>query len=119
MFDPPVFNANITEAELYENIINKIEKIKTKIIKIKNYSNEHTEKSLKFLEIFNEFSNELGKLKILVDDTYDEFILGIDPTELSNNDQNERKKIIVEKKIQNIFLPYMLYFQILLNNSNE
>lgn len=118
MINPTPFDANITENELYDNILNKIEKIKTKIITMKNYS-ENTIKSLKFLQTFNEFSNELGNLKIIVDDAYDEFILDIDPSELSNHEQNERKKIIIQKKIQNTFMPYMLYFQILLNNSNE
>ena len=112
----------MTENELYESIIEKIDKIKYKISKLKEYSNNFesdTNKNIKFLEKFSSFSSELNSVKALVDDMYDEFILESNPNELSNEDKNKRKNLIIEKKIQNTFLPYMLYLQILLNNSTE
>ena len=113
---------NISESELYENIIIKIDKIKDKIIKIKDYTNNFeldSNKNIKFLEKFNSFSIELNEIKALVDDMYMEFILEANPDELSNEDKNKRNNLIIEKKIQNTFLPYMLYLQILLGNSTE
>jgi hypothetical protein len=112
----------ISENELYENIIKKIDKIKNNIIKLKEYSNNSqsdTNKNIKFLEKFNYFSTELNNMKALVDDMYDEFIIESNPNELSNEDKQKRNNLIIEKKIQNTFLPYMLYLQILLNNSSE
>jgi len=112
----------MSENELYENIINKIDKIKNNIIKLKEYSNNSqsdTNKNIKFLEKFNYFSTELNNIKALIDDMYNEFIIESNPNELSNEDKQKRNNLIIEKKIQNTFLPYMLYLQILLNNSSE
>ncbi len=113
---------SMTENELYENIIEKIDKIKNKIIAIKNYSNNFESdinKNINFLQKFNCFSLELNNIKSLIDDMYDEFIIESNPNELSNEDKNKRNNLIIEKKIQNTFLPYMLYLQILLTNSRE
>lgn len=113
---------SITENELYETIIKKIDNIKNKIINIKEYSNNFqsdTNKNITFLQKFSTFSIELNNMKALVNDMYDEFILETNPTELNNEDKNKRNNLLIEKKIQNTFLPYMLYLQILLNNSAE
>lgn len=113
---------SITENELYETIIKKIDNIKNKIINIKEYSNNFqsdTNKNITFLQKFSAFSIELNNMKALVNDMYDEFILETNPTELNNEDKNKRNNLLIEKKIQNTFLPYMLYLQILLNNSAE
>lgn len=110
----------MSENELYENIIEKIDKIKNNFIKLKAYSNSlQSNKNIKFLEKFSCFSTELNNMKALVDDMYDEFIIESNPNELSNEDKIKRNSLIIEKKIQNVFLPYMLYLQILLNNSTE
>ena len=110
----------ITETELYDNIIEKLDKIKNKIASLKNYSNNFENKrNINFLEKFSCFSSELNNLKALTDDMYKEFLLENDPSELSNSDKNKRNNLIIEKKIQDTFLPYMLYLQILLSNSNN
>ena len=112
----------MTENELYEKIIEKLDDIKNKIIKLKEYSNSFesdTHKNIKFLEKFSCFSTELNNIKASVDDMYDEFIFESNPNELSNEDNTRRNNLIIEKKIQDTFLPYMLYLQILLNNSTE
>lgn len=112
----------MSENEFYDNIIEKIDKIKNKLIKIKDYSNSfqsETNKNIKFLEKFSCFSTELNNMKALVDDMYEEFLLESNPNELSNEDKNKRNSLVIEKKIQNTFLPYMLYLQIILNNSTK
>lgn len=112
----------MTENELYETIINKIDKINTQIIKIKDYSNSfqsEPNKTIRFLEKFSCFSLELNNMKALIDDIYEEFLLESNPNELSNEDKNKRNSLVIDKKIQNTFYPYMLYLQILLNNSTE
>lgn len=112
----------ITENELYESIIKKIDNIKNKINKIKDYTNNfqsETNKNIVFLEKFSRFSSELNNIKALTDDIYEEFILESNPNELSNEDKNKRNSLVIQKKVQNTFLPYMLYLQILLNNLSE
>ena len=112
----------MSENEFYDNIIKKIDKITNKLIKIKDYSNSfqsETNKNIKFLEKFSCFSTELNNMKALVDDMYEEFLLESNPNELSNEDKNKRNSLVIEKKIQNTFLPYMLYLQIILNNSTK
>lgn len=120
MSDRPMESINIPESELYDNVIEKLDNIKNNIIKIKNYTNsalDDTNKSIKFLESFNNFSLGLNHIKSQADDMFNEFILKLDPNELSNEDKNQRNSLIIEKKIQDIFIPYMLYLQIILNNS--
>jgi hypothetical protein len=110
----------MTESQLYNNIIEKLDKIKYKINDLKNYSNNfETKKNINFLEKFNDFSLELNNLKSSVDDMYKECLFETDPDQLSAHDRNERNNLLIEKKIQNTFLPYMLYLQIMLTNSND
>jgi hypothetical protein len=112
----------LSEPELYNNIINKIDEMKNRIIDIKSYvenSNDDINIHLKYLEKFNLFSFELNNLNSIVNDMFDEFILKMNPSELNNNDKNRLKNLMIEKKIQNIFTPYMLYLQILLQNTEN
>jgi hypothetical protein len=113
---------SMTENELYETIIEKLDKIKNKIIKLKDYSNSfesETNKNIIFLEKFSCFSTELNNMKGLVYDMYDEFIMDSDPNELTHEDNVNRTNLLIDKKIQTTFLPYMLYLKILLNNLTE
>lgn len=113
---------DLSESELYDNIINKINEITDKIKQIKSYvdnSNLEINMTSKYLEKFNSFSSELNYLKSTVDDMYDEFILKIEPSELKNVDKNRIKSLLIEKKVQDTFYPYMLYLQILLQNSSH
>lgn len=112
----------IDEIQLYENVIIKLEEIKEKVNKIKKYSEEfdvETKKNISFLEKLSSFSTDLNNMCALVNDMYSEFILEANPNELSHEDKNKRNNLIIEKKIQDTFLPYMLYFRILLSNVSE
>ncbi len=111
---------NISEAEIFENIITKIDKMKNKLVTLKDYSNSFdNNKELKYLEKLNEFIYELNSLYAKSKDMYDEFILQTDPSLLSEQDINKQKDLIINKKIQNIFLPYMLYTQIILQSNTQ
>lgn len=111
---------NLSETELYEVMLNKIEKIKDNLIKVRDYSkNFDNNKNLEYLKKLSSFSTELANLKSLSKDIFNEFILQSDPSLLSNFDQNKRNSIEIEKKVQNTFLPFMLYLQVLLQNSSE
>jgi hypothetical protein len=113
---------NLDENKLYENIIIKLDRIKETLNKIKNYSEKfdvETNKNINFLEKLSYFSTDLNNMDALVNDMYSEFILESNPNELSHEDKNKRNNLIIEKKIQDTFLPYMLYFRVLLSNMSE
>jgi len=50
---------------------------------------------------------------------YNEYILQTNNNLLNEIDKNEQKNLKINKKIQELFLPYMLYLQILLSNNTE
>jgi hypothetical protein len=113
---------NLDENKLYENIIIKLDRIKETLNKIKNYSEKfdvETNKNINFLEKLSYFSTDLNNMDALVNDMYSEFVLESNPNELSHEDKNKRNNLIIEKKIQDTFLPYMLYFRVLLSNMSE
>jgi hypothetical protein len=111
---------NITETELFEKIISKIDKMKEKIVTLRDYTvNFDNNKELKYLEKLNSFVYDLNNLYACSKDIYDEFIIQSDPTLLSEQDLIKHKNLLINKKIQNIFLPYMLYLQIILQNNSE
>ncbi len=113
-------NTNINETELFDNLITKVDLIKDKLVKIRNYSESFdNNKQISYLEKLVEFNNSLNNLDAISRDMYDEYILQSDSSMLSNEDKNNQKNLLINKKIQNIFLPYMLYLQILLSNNSE
>ena len=105
------------EKKLYDNIILKIYTIKEKLTIIKEYSKQNSGLSIDYIEKLNLFSNNLNNLEATANDLYDEFILHMDVNKLNNLDKNKLKNLIIEKKIHNMFIPYMLYLQVLLQNS--
>lgn len=111
---------NINETELFDNLIVKIDLIKDKLIKMKDYSESFdNNKQISYLEKLVEFNNGLNNLDAVSKDMYEEYIIQSDPSLLSNEDKNNQKNLLINKKIQNIFLPYMLYLQILLSNNPD
>ena len=109
---------NIDENELYENIIQKINNIKDYFLKISDLSKTtNIDNHLEYLEKLQQFSLELNEMESKVEDIYEHYILQI-PTELLTNEyKNKQKNIQINKNIQKIFLPVMLYYQILMQNS--
>jgi hypothetical protein len=109
---------NIDENELYENIIQKINNIKDYFLKISDLSKTtNIDNHLEYLEKLQQFSLELNDIESKVEDVYEHYILQI-PTELLTNEyKNKQKNIQINKNIQKIFLPVMLYYQIIMQNS--
>jgi hypothetical protein len=112
---------NTTETELFNQLINKIDKIKERFIDMRDYveiNNETLQKE--YIEKLSNFSILLNDLNALSKDVKNEFLIQSNPTILNESDLNKQKNLIINKKIQDTFLPYMLYLQILLqNNPND
>jgi hypothetical protein len=101
--------------EVYQLMMDKLDKIKNNIEKIDKYSeNNNTKKE--YLESLNKFSIELNILESLSDDMYEEYILQSKPILLNNEDKLKQRNLEINKKIQDIFMPYMLYLNIMLQN---
>lgn len=111
--------SDLKESELYNNILIKIETIKDKLLAIKNYINDNDNNliSSDYIKKLSLFSNELNNLEVISKNLYDEYILQLDINKLDNFDKNKIKNLIIEKKIHDTFTPYMLYLQVLLQNS--
>ena len=69
-----------------------------------------------FLEELYKFSTQLNNLEAICDDMNDEYILQSKTDLLSNNDKLVQKNLLINKKINDMFMPYMLYMNILLQN---
>ena len=70
-----------------------------------------------YLEILLKFSSELDSVESISDDMFDQYILQLDETRVKNQDLSLRKKILINKHIEDTFMPYILYMQIMLLNS--
>ena len=109
---------NIDESELYENIIEKINNIKDYFLKISELSKTaNIDNKLEYLEKLQQCSLELNDMESKVEDLYEHYILQIPTNLLTNEYKNKQKNIQINKNIQKIFLPVMLYYQIIMQNS--
>jgi len=106
-----------SQSSIYESLLCKLDKIKENIIKIKEYTNMNETKNKDYLEILLKFSSELNTLESISEDMLDQYILQLDSTMLKNQDLDLQKKLLINKHIENVFMPYMLYMQIMLLNS--
>jgi hypothetical protein len=112
-----ISNVSYGQVTIYNSIISKLDNIKNNILKIKEYTELNETKQIEYLEILNQFSKELNNLDSLSNDLHDMYILQLDPTMIKNHDQNIQKDLLINKKINDTFLPYILYMQIMLRNS--
>ena len=104
-----------SQDSIYESLICKLDKIKDNINKIKEYSNETN--NMKYLELLLKFSSELNDIESTSDDMFDMYILQLNPVSIKNQDLNLRKKLLINKHIEDVFMPYILYMQIMLLNA--
>ena len=104
-----------SQDSIYESLICKLDKIKDNINKIKEYSNETND--MKYLELLLKFSSELNDIESTSDDMFDMYILQLNPVSIKNQDLNLRKKLLINKHIEDVFMPYILYMQIMLLNA--
>jgi hypothetical protein len=105
------------QTSIYNDIISKIDKIKNNIIKIKEYTDIQETKQKEYLEILLKFSVELNNINAMSEDLHDQFILQVDSNIIKHQDLNLQKKLLINKHIEDVFLPYILYMQILLQNT--
>ena len=105
------------QTSIYNDIISKIDKIKNNIIKIKEYTDIQETKQKEYLEILLKFSVELNNINAMSEDLHDQFILQVDSNIIKHQDLNLQKKLLINKHIEDVFMPYILYMQIMLLNA--
>jgi hypothetical protein len=110
-------NNIIHQSVLYDKLLDKIENIKKNIIKIKEYTELNETDNIEYLEKLKNFSLEINNIDSISNDMVNEFILHVDPSILKNEDINLQKNLLINKKIYDTFMPYMLYMQIILQNT--
>ena len=107
----------IKQSIIYDKILAKLENIKNNIIKIKEYTELKESQQIDLLTKLKDFSLEINNIDSISDDMFNEFILQTDPLILKNEDINLHKNLLINKKVYDTFLPYMLYMQIILQNT--
>lgn len=111
-------NLSVSESEIYNSLINKLENIKENLNKIQNYSeNIDNTKTIKYIEKLNKLSQDINNIEAISLDIVDEYILQTSYDELTNEDKIKQKHIKISKQIDKIFMPYILYMQIILLNN--
>jgi hypothetical protein len=111
---------NLNEIQIFINLQLKLNNIGERLDKIKNYSQSFDNpKHLDYIQKLSEVNILVNNLDAISIDLYNEYIIQYDNNLLTEVDKNEQKKIRINKKIHEIFLPYMLYLQILLSNNPE
>lgn len=106
------------QSSIYISLLSKLDKIKHNIIRIKDYTENMNEtKNKKYLEILLKFSSELDSVESISDDMFDQYILQLDESKCNHQDLNLHKKLLINKHIEDVFMPYILYMQIMLLNS--
>ena len=95
-------NNNITESEIFNNMINKIDKIKNNLIKLKTYSEQIDNiKSPEYLDKLTKFSYKLNNIFNYSKDMYDQYILQLSSDLLNNRDKNKQHNLQINKKMIN------------------
>ena len=109
---------SLNENEIYINIIKNIDLIKHKLNTIKDYTEKNdSSKSIEYIEKLHKFSMDSQLLLATVEDVYDEYILNANNNILCNEDIIKRKNIEISNKVHKLFLPYMLYMTVILQNN--
>ena len=110
----------INETELYEIFNNKINKTLENINKIKELTSlTDNNKNKDYIEKLNDFSNCLNNLQAKSQDLLDEYLMTTNYDGLTQEEKQYIKTLRINKRIQNMFLPYMLYLQVILDNKTE
>lgn len=107
----------ISENDIINNLINKTDTIKENLLKIKQYTEHDNTKQIEYLEKLNLFSSLISELEAVSNDMTDLYIMQTDTGLLSQIDKDKQKQLQIQKKVQDTFLPYMLYLQIILRST--
>jgi hypothetical protein len=110
---------NISETQIIEGLIDKLNIVSNNLNKIKDYTNiTDNIKSNEYLEELNKFCLLIDDLEASSGDIVNKYIMNVDTNLLSFEDKLKKKRMLIDKKIQDIFLPYMIYMQIYMNSNN-
>jgi len=104
---------------LYDNIITKIELLKTNIEKFKMYENGNGNGNgnINYMEKLNTFLDDINILIASSEDLFDLYLENINENNLNNQDKNRLKDHMIAKKTYEFFAPYILQMQIFLKNA--
>lgn len=105
-----------SQSAIYSILLDKLDNIRNNITKIKDYTEINETDKLKYLEKLKDVSLEINNIESISEDLVNEFILHANQNILSNEDLNLQKNLLINKKIYDTFMPYMLYMQIILQN---
>lgn len=107
---------NINESEIIEKLIEKLNIINSNLKQIKDYTESNDNmKSVEYLEELKVITLNINELEAKSEDLINKYIINVDPLLLSSSDKLKQKQILIDKKIQEVFLPLMLYMKIILN----
>ena len=109
---------NISEYELYDKLTTKINTILKNIdcIKLYTLSNKNP-LNIEYISKMNEVSTLVNTLLAYSNDMTNIYLSNTAEHILNNEDANRVKEYNINKKIETVFLPYMLYMQIILQNN--
>lgn len=109
---------HINETELFDLMINKINSTKTILEEIRSYTqNIDSNKKSAYLKKLLLVSTNIHTLYGETKDLFDEYIMQMQSNDLKESDRIQQKNLLINKNIQKLFLPYMLYLQVILQNS--
>lgn len=103
--------------EIIDILLEKIDKIKNNITKIKEYNKNNKNNNIKYIEKLNNISSDINYLYNNTEDLFDLFIENIDEDKLENIDKYKKIENMIYKKSYETFLPYILQMQIMLKNN--
>jgi hypothetical protein len=103
--------------EIIDILLEKIDKIKNNITKIKEYNKNNKNNNIKYIEKLNNISSDINYLYNNTEDLFDLFIENVDEDKLENIDKYKKIENMIYKKSYETFLPYILQMQIMLKNN--
>jgi hypothetical protein len=101
---------------VYNNIILKLDKMKSNIEKIKEYNSNNIH--IDYINKLNLLSSDINTMLSTSEDLIDLYLENVSENRLSHEDYNRMNENKISKKTYNTFLPYMLYMQLLLKSNN-
>jgi len=102
--------------EIYTAMIDKIDKLKLYLTKIKEYNKNNKNNNIKYIEKLNTVSTDINYLSSNIEDLFDLLLENIDEDKLENVEKYKKIENMIYKKSYETFLPYILQMQIMLKN---
>jgi hypothetical protein len=104
--------------DIFKNFDTKVMKINSIINKINNkFNDDNFILNNDKLNLLLKISENLNKLNDQFDDLYDVVIETVDENNLTTEDKEKLRNNRINKKINDIFMPYIIYTKLCLNNN--